>query len=327
MTAMTTPGLALPPLGLGTAGIGNLYRPVSDRQAEELLASAWASGIRYFDTAPFYGLGRAEARLGRFLAGLSDPVLVSTKVGRVLEPVDPASVPEVGFADPLPFAPRFDYSRDGLLRSFDASLRRLGRVPDLLLIHDIGERTHGAEGNAAHLSALRAGGFRALEELRAGGVRGIGIGVNEVEIGLALLGEVRLDAILLAGRHTLLDRSAEPLLRRAEALDVAVIAAGIFNSGLLATGARPDARFDYMPAPPDVLDRVAALERVAAGHSVPLAALALQFPGRDPAVRTLLLGSASAQELASSLVNLEVPVPLGAWAEIEASEGSDEPSR
>jgi D-threo-aldose 1-dehydrogenase len=229
--------LSLPPLGLGTAGIGNLYRTVSDGQAEELLASAWAAGIRYFDTAPFYGLGRAETRLGRFLSGLPEPVLVSTKVGRVLEPVDPDRVPEVGFADPLPFTPRFDYSRDGLWRSFDDSVRRLGRVPDLLLIHDIGERTHGAEGNAAHMAALRSGGFRVLEDLRAQGVRGIGIGVNEVVIALALLEEVRLDGILLAGRHTLLDRSAGPLLRRAEALGVGVIAAGAFNSGILATGA------------------------------------------------------------------------------------------
>ncbi|EYD76406.1 hypothetical protein Rumeso_02018 [Rubellimicrobium mesophilum DSM 19309] len=313
-----TDALGLPPLGLGTAGIGNLYRPVTDAQAEALLDSAWDAGIRYFDTAPFYGLGRAEARLGRFLSGRREPVLVSTKVGRVLEPVDLDHVPEVGFAEPLPFAPRFDYSRDGLLRSFDDSVGRLGRVPDLLLIHDIGEMTHGTEGNAVHMAALRTGGFRALDELRSSGVRGIGIGVNEVAIGLALLEEVRLDAILLAGRHTLLDRSAGPLLRRAEAAGVAVIAAGVFNSGILATGARPDAKFDYAPASRDILDRVAGMERVAARHEAPLSALALQFPRRDPAVRTTLLGAASAGELAVSLADLERPVPTGAWDDLDA---------
>jgi D-threo-aldose 1-dehydrogenase len=315
---MTNPPIALPPLGLGTAGIGNLYRPMSDAQAEELLAAAWASGIRYFDTAPFYGLGRAETRLGRFLSGLREPVLVSTKVGRVLEPVDPGSVPEVGFADPLPFAPRFDYSRDGILRSFDESVSRLGRVPDIVLIHDIGERTHRREGNAAHMAALRAGGFQALEELRASGVKGIGLGVNEVEIGLTLLGEVQLDAILLAGRHTLLDRSAGPLLRSAEAKGAAVIAAGVFNSGILATGARPGARFDYLSASRDILDRVAAMERVAARYGAPLPALALQFPKRDEAVTTVLLGAASVRELESSLANLGQPVPDEAWLDLGA---------
>lgn len=305
--------LSLPPLGLGTAGIGNLYRPVSDTQAEELLASAWDSGLRYFDTAPFYGLGRAETRLGRFLSGLRQPVLVSTKVGRVLEPVSHGDVSEAAVA------PRFDYSRDGLLRSFDDSVARLGRVPDLLLIHDIGKMAHGVEGNARHVAALRSGGFRALEELRAGGVRGLGVGVNEVEIALALLDEVRLDAILLAGRHTLLDRGAGPLLRRAEAEGVAVIAAGVLNSGILATGARPGAMYNYAPAPREVLDRVAGLERVAARHRVPLSALALQFPRRDPAVTTTLLGAATARELASSLADLERPVPPGAWDDLDAT--------
>jgi D-threo-aldose 1-dehydrogenase len=290
---------------------------VSDNQAEDLLAFAWDSGLRYFDTAPFYGLGRAEIRLGRLLSGLREPVLVSTKVGRVLEPVDPDQVPEVGFAEPLPFAPRFDYSRDGLRRSFDESVMRLGRVPDLLLIHDIGERTHGVDGNAMHMTALRSGGFRALEDLRAEGVRGIGIGVNEVEIALALLEEVRLDAILLAGRHTLLDRSAAPLLRRAEATGAAIIAAGVFNSGILASGAQPGAKFDYVPASQDMLGRVADLELIAAHHGISLAAMALHFPRSDPAVGTLLLGAASVQELSSSLDDLERPVPAAAWADAE----------
>lgn len=322
---MTGLHLTLPPLGLGTAGIGNLYRAVSDGQAEEKLASAWAAGIRYFDTAPFYGLGRAEVRLGRFLSGLPEPALVSTKVGRVLDPVDPDRVPEVGFVDPMPFAPRFDYSRDGLLRSFDASLARLGRVPEILLIHDIGERTHGPEGNAAHLAALRSGGFRALEELRTSGVQGIGLGINEVEIGLTLIEEVQLDAILLAGRLTLLDQSAKPLLRRAESMDVAMIAAGVLNSGILATGALPDAKYDYTQAPQRTLERVAGMERIAVCHRVPLVALALQFPRRDPAVTTMLLGAASVQELDSSLANLEKPVPAAAWDMLEALARSEGP--
>lgn len=324
--SMTSKRLILPPLGLGTAGVGNLYHAVSEEQAEKLLAAAWASGIRYFDTAPFYGLGRAETRLGSFLSGIREPVLVSTKVGRVLEPVDPDRVPEVGFADPMPFAPRFDYSRDGLLRSFEDSLARLGRVPDILLIHDIGERTHGPDANAAHMAALRSGGFRALEELRASGVRGIGLGINEIEIGLTLIEEVQLDAVLLAGRYTLLDQSARPLLRRADSLGIAMIAAGVLNSGILATGARPDAKFDYAQAPQMTLERVAAIERVAVRHQIPLMALALQFPRRDPAVTTTLLGAASAEELAASLGNLEKPVTTEIWNELEALTRSEHPS-
>jgi D-threo-aldose 1-dehydrogenase len=307
----------LPPLGLGTAGIGNLYRSVSDEDAQKLLTAAWDAGIRYFDTAPFYGSGRAEERLGRFLSHRGDAVIVSTKVGRVLDPADPQHNPDQGFADPLPFVSRFDYGRDGILRSFEGSVARLGRVPDIVLIHDIGERTHGAERNCCHLADLRFGGFRALEELRAQGVRAVGIGVNEVEIGLQLLKETRLDVILLAGRHTLLDRGASSLFRRAEALGTAIIAAGVYNSGILATGSARHAKFDYASAPRWIHDRVERLEQVAARHRLPLSALAVQFPSRDPAVSTVLLGATSAAELASSLSSLARAVPAAAWAEVE----------
>ena len=307
----------LPPLGLGTAGIGNLYRSVSDEDAENLLVAAWDAGIRYFDTAPFYGFGRAEERLGRFLSHPREGVIVSTKVGRVLDPADPERIPDHGFADPLPFAPRFDYGRDGVLRSFEGSVARLGRVPDILLIHDIGERTHVADGNSRHLADLRSGGFRALEELQGQGVRRVGIGVNEVEIGELLLNETRLDVILLAGRHTLLEREAKSLLRRAEGQGTAIIAAGIYNSGILATGSVPEAKFDYAAAPPWIQARVERLGKVSARHQLPLSALAVQFPRRDPAVSTVLLGAASAAELASSLTDLARNVPPAAWAEVE----------
>jgi len=304
---------ALPSLGLGTAGIGGLYRRVAEQDAQTLLQTAWERGIRYFDTAPFYGCGLAEQRLGRFLAGVAPPVIVSTKVGRVLEP-DPSPDFVASVEQPFPLNPRYDYSYDGLMRSLDSSVLRLGRIPDVVLIHDIGVSTHGAEGNARHMSDLSGSGFRALEQFRSGGVRMIGIGVNEVEACQVFLsGEIELDVILLAGRYTALDRTGTEVIRRAAAKGVQVVAAGVLNSGILATGTAQGAKFNYATAPDDVVGQVKRLEHLAQNAGISLRRVAMQFPRRNPGVTTTLLGAATSTELTELLDDLDASVPANLW--------------
>ena len=234
-------GFDVPAFGLGCAPIGNLYRAVSDAQAIATVHAALAGGIGYLDTAPYYGHGRSESRIGEGLREWKGarPIL-STKVGRVLDPVPPGEEGDFGFAAPLPFRPRFDYSRGGARRSLEESLARLGveRI-DIALIHDIGRTTHGD----AHPAVMRQVLVETLPELRAlkdeGLLRWIGIGVNECEVCLELLPYAELDCILLAGRYTILEQSAltTGLLDMCIVRGVRLLAAGVFNSGLLA--ARP----------------------------------------------------------------------------------------
>ncbi len=303
----------------GCTGIGNLYKAVNRDEAAATLQVAWDAGIRYFDTAPRYGHGLSELRLGDFLYGKPrDSYVVSTKVGRVLRPVPEDSVPDYGFADPLPFAADYDYSYDGVMRAFDQCLTRLGlnRI-DIVYIHDIGILTHGKADNDRHVRDLLEGGFKALDELRSrGAVKAIGIGVNEVRICLDLMDRFPLDCILLAGRYSLLDRSAEPdLLARCLKEGTSLVVGGVFNSGILATGPIPGATFDYAPASGDVLDRVRSLEAVAAKYDVPLAAAAMQFPLGSPAVASVLIGTGSARSLTRNLSQLDYKVDPTAWAE------------
>jgi aryl-alcohol dehydrogenase-like predicted oxidoreductase len=214
------------------------------------LQAAWDGGIRHFDTAPFYGSGLAELRLGQFLAGRSrDGFTLSTKVGRVLEPEAEGQGVDPTFPGRLPFVPRFDYSHDGVMRSFEASLQRLGvdRV-DLLLLHDIDTVTHGAAQHASMDLAMRSG-LRAMQALRkAGAVRAIGLGVNECAVCLEAMRHADWDCFLVAGRYTLLEQPAlNELLPACARRGIGVIAAGIFNSGILATGAATGGRYDYQP--------------------------------------------------------------------------------
>jgi D-threo-aldose 1-dehydrogenase len=308
--------IALPRLGMGTAALGNLYRPVSDGQAAETLSAALDAGIRYFDTAPHYGFGLAEERLGRALAGRSD-VIVSTKVGRLLAPIANGGGERHGFVDARPFEPVFDYSHDGVLRSLESSLGRLGRDRvDILFAHDIGAMTHG-EGHEAMLTQFLDGGYPALRRLRDEGVVDvIGIGVNEVAICLDLIERVELDVILLAGRYTLLDcAAADRLLPACLDRGIRIVIGGPYNSGILARPlvAATDPRFDYAPAPADVLDRARAIETecLRAGASLPQAAL--QFPLRHPAVAAVIPGMASPAEVADNVARLADPVPESLW--------------
>jgi D-threo-aldose 1-dehydrogenase len=311
--------LQLPLLGMGTAAIGNLYRAMPDAEAHAAVQAALDAGIRYFDTAPHYGFGLAEERLGAVIEGRDD-VIVSTKVGRLLVPTG-ATGERHGFVDARPFEPVFDYSHDAVLRSHEESLRRLRRDRvDILLAHDIGQLTHG-DRHQAVLAQFLDGGYRAMRSLRdQGAVDAIGIGVNEVAICLDLLERVELDVILLAGRHTLLDSgAAETLLPLCEAKGVRVIVGGPYNSGILA---RPlaeatDLHYDYAAPPPAMVAKARAIEAVAERFGVSLPVAALHFPLRHPAVASVIPGMANAAEVADNAARLAVPVPEAMWVAID----------
>jgi D-threo-aldose 1-dehydrogenase len=304
---------------MGTAAIGNLYRAMPDAEAHAAVRAALDAGIRYFDTAPHYGFGLAEERLGAVIEGRDD-VLVSTKVGRLLVPTE-ATGERHGFVDARPFEPVFDYSHDAILRSHEESLRRLRRDRvEILLAHDIGQLAHG-HAHEAMLGQFLGGGYQAMRRLRdEGAVEAIGIGVNEVAICLDLLERVELDVILLAGRHTLLDRSAaETLLPLCEAKGVRVIVGGPYNSGILA---RPlaeatDLHYDYAAPPSAMVAKARAIETVAERFGVSLPVAALHFPLRHPAVASVIPGMANAAEVADNVARLATPVPEALWAAID----------
>ena len=233
--------LAVSVLGFGGASMGNLYQPVNDQDAAATIMAAWDLGIRYFDTAPYYGFGLSERRLGDVLRQFPrQNFCVSTKVGRILDPDIAADVSKVrnGFATPMPFNPRYDYSYDGVMGSFEASLQRTGLAKlDILLVHDIGRLTHG-ENHNQHFNDLKDGGYRALDELRANGdIRAVGLGVNEWEVCIDVMDIGQFDCFLLAGRYTLLEQSSlESFFPKCKAHGASIILGGAYNSGILATG-------------------------------------------------------------------------------------------
>lgn len=295
----------VPRIGLGTAALGGLFAAVDDKTAARTIDRAWERGIRFFDTAPLYGHGLSERRVGRALAGRPrDEFVLSTKVGRVLRDGAPAD-PGQSFWKGAPAANAvFDFSFDGVLQSLEESLERLGldRV-DVVHIHDPDDH---------YADALR-GAYPALARLRAEGIiRAVGVGLNQAALAARFAEEVELDCVLLAGRYTLLDRSAADVLPLLAELGVAVIAAGVFNSGLLAGGTT----FDYEVAPHETVQRVAQLDAVCATHGVTLKTAALQFPLRHAAVTSLLLGPRSVAELDENLDLLEAPVPDELWREL-----------
>ncbi|MCQ8870465.1 aldo/keto reductase [Mesorhizobium sp. LMG17149] len=305
-------------VSFGGAALGGLYRACSREAAMETLQGAWDAGLRYFDTAPFYGFGLSERRFGDFLRYKPrDSYVLSTKVGRLFRPVPDDQVPDHSYVDPLPFALDYDYSYDGIMRSVEFSYARLGlnRI-DILFVHDIGAYTHGVEKTKLHFRDLMDGGLKALEELkRSGVISAYGLGVNEVQICLDVMREAPLDCILLASRYSLLDRSAEAeLLPLCRARQTSLVIGGVFNSGILATGPVQGAHFDYRPASHDMLDRVGAMERIAAEGGYPLAAAAFQFPLHEPAVATVLTGTAKLANLTRNLQLLDIDVPETEYA-------------
>ncbi|MGI9368525.1 MAG: aldo/keto reductase [Ruegeria sp.] len=300
-------------VSFGCASIGNLYRAVSDDGAQEVLQDAWDAGIRYFDTAPRYGRGLAEQRLGRFLSNKDrDGHVISTKVGRILSPGQPMAEAD-GFVDPLPNDVRHDYSGDGLEASLEHSLDLLKTTYcDIVFVHDIGTYTHGAE-NAHHMEAFLGSGYERLVRLKEKGrIRAFGLGVNENQICLDVMEHGPIDVILLAGRLTLLDRSAEDALcAKCHQQGTSLVLGGIFNSGILATGAVDGATYDYEPATPEIIAKVTELESKARALNIPLATAALHFAHRHPLAASVLLGTAKTSSLRRNLAGLESQVPEG----------------
>jgi len=300
-------------LSFGGGPIGNLFTPVSDDDARAAIDAAWDGGIRTFDTAPHYGLGLSERRLGAALAHRPRAeYVVSTKVGRLLEPASGTGRDPEGFAVPASYVRRWDFSADGVRRSLEASLERLGldRV-DIALIHDAD--AHGEQ-------ALREA-YPALERLRAAGtVRAIGAGMNQTAMLTRFVTDTDVDVVLAAGRYTLLDRSAaEVLLPAARRRGVSVIAAGVFNSGVLAAPV-PGATYDYQAAPDSLIRRARLLEQACGRFGVPLRAAAARFPLTDPAVASVLIGARSATEITDAIALRGLDIPAALWGALAAGE-------
>lgn len=309
-------------LGYGTAPLGNLYAEVGEAEAHAALQRALQLGIRYFDTAPYYGHGLAERRLGQALAGVPrDSFMVSTKVGRRIEP-DAAM--RGAFTDG--FAIRgsravFDYSRDGVLRSFEASLQRLAlaRV-EILLLHDVGRLTHG-ERHPRMLRQALDEALPTMAELRdAGAIDAIGIGVNEVEVCLELMPRFDLDCVMLAGRYTLFEQvAALDMLAEAQRRGVRVIAAGPYNSGLLGDPRGPGDTYDYAAAGVGALIRAREIYAVCADAGVDVGAAALQFPLAHPAVAAVVAGMRSVLEVEIAVTRSLQRVPARVWPRLRAA--------
>lgn len=303
-------------IAFGCSGLGNLYRRIADAEARAVLERAWDRGIRYFDTAPHYGRGLSEARLGQFLQGRKrSDYAISTKVGRLLSP-GPALAEADGFIEPLPNAVRYDCSGDGIEAALEQSCERLGtRYVDIVYVHDIGRMTHGAE-NARHMADLVGSGLDRLRGLKARGrIGAFGLGVNENEACLEVMGIAEIDVILLAGRLTLLDRSAEEcLVPLCRTRGTSLVLGGVFNSGILATGPVPAAHFDYVPASPDVLARTGVLQDRARAAGVDLATAALRFAMTHPQAASVLIGTARTASLDRNLDAAEAHWPAAADA-------------
>jgi D-threo-aldose 1-dehydrogenase len=301
--------LTLPRVGLGTAPIGGLYAPVGDDAAHATVDRAWDGGVRFFDTAPFYGLGRSEERLGRALADRPrDEFVLATKVGRLLRAGAPRDRDRELWKEPAALEPVFDFSGEATLRSVAESLERLGldRI-DVLHVHDAQD----------HVDEALRGAYPALAELRADGtIAAVGAGMNYVEPLIRLAHEADFDCFLVAGRYTLLDQTALPeLLPLCLGRGIRVIVGGVYNSGILADPS-PGATFDYAPAPRGRLEQARRLAAACARHGVPLIAAALQFPLAHPAVASVLVGARSPAEVDASLDALALPIPGELWGEL-----------
>ena len=305
--------LSLSALGLGCSQMGGLYRATSAREVADVFAGAWSAGIRYFDTAPFYGYTLSEHRLGMMLAEQPrDSFVLSSKVGRLMRPDSSVQPGDDDWACPYPFRPQYDYSYAGVMRSFEDSLQRLGLARiDILYVHDIGRATHGEQHSHYWSQLTTGGGFRALEELRRSGqVAAVGLGVNEWEVVHDSLQEIDLDCTMLAGRYTLLEQtSLSPLLEECVRRGTAVVIAGVFNSGILAG----NNKFNYGAAPAEIVERVRALQSTCDEFAVSLPAAALQFPMAHPAVVSCVVGTRTAAQLELNLACFEQAIPAAFW--------------
>ena len=307
-------------LGLGTAPIGNFRRRLEDEQARAVVDASWAAGIRYFDTAPFYGHGLAEHRLGEALRWRPrQEFVVSTKVGRLLHPIERRQLRSADYVDALPFAVEYDYSHDAIMRSVEDSLQRLAleRI-DILLVHDVDVYTHGVAMQQHHFDQLMTSGWKALQRLRDDGtVASVGLGVNESEVCLEALRRHDFDAFLLAGRYTLLEQApVRDFLPLCEERGASVIIGGVFNSGILATGDVAGAAYNYEPAPTEERSRTARISAICAEFEVGLPAAALHFVLAHPAISTTVVGTRSVEHLLECAAAMAEPIPSSFWDEL-----------
>jgi D-threo-aldose 1-dehydrogenase len=307
-------GLEITTLGLGCASLAGIFTDVPADQARATISHALDVGINYVDTAPQYGYGRSEHLVGDVLRERRAGTVLSTKVGRKLKPVTGWSEPH-NWVNPLPFDQVYDYSYDGVMRSYEDSLQRLGmNGVDILYVHDIGTATHGVEGNKPLWKQLETGGYRALRELRdSGAVKAIGLGVNEWQVLMDAFALGDWDVFLLAGRYTLLEQtSLSPFMTTCLERGASVVIGGPFNSGILVGGST----FNYAKAPQAIVDRVKALETVCQDFGVALPAAALQFPLTHPAVCNVLPGPKSPEELDGILKWWDAKIPDALWVEL-----------
>ena len=317
-------GVALTQLGFGGAPLGELFVRVDEATAAATLQAAWDAGVRYYDTAPYYGRGLSEIRFGRFLdAKPRSDFVLSSKVGRWFFPPARPDEFQTGpvWAGGLRFEHVHDYSYDGIMRSYEQSQMRLGmnRI-DLLLIHDLDFWFHATEAKvAAHLSQLFTSGWRALDELRSHGlVRGVGAGINELGMMPRFLDALPLDFFLVALRYTLMEQEVlEAEFPYCERAGVGIVIGGVYSSGITATGPIEGAKYNYSDATPEVMERVRRMQAVCASHGTPLAAAALQFPLAHPIVASVIPGAVSPDQVRQNVENFRRPIPASLWSDLK----------
>lgn len=306
-------GLQVPRMGMGSAPLGGLFQDVPETRATATVKRALDLGINFFDTAPLYGHGKSETYLGKALSGVPRPSYVlATKVGRLLVPTDPSQLEKREFDNPLPFKPTFDFSYDAVMRSYEESLKRLNldRI-DILHIHDPDD----------YYEQAIKGAYPALAKLRSqGAIRAVGAGMNQAEMLARFAREGEFDCFLLAGRYTLIDHTGlKELLPLCVQKNISIIIGGPYNSGVLASGAQPGAKFNYADAPEEILQKVRKVEEVCQRHNVPMKAAALQFPLAHPAVASVIPGARSVEEIEENFRLISHPIPGDFWADMRKS--------
>ena len=308
-------------LSFGAAPIGNFMRPFTDTSARDMVDQAWDQGVRYFDTAALYGHGLSEYRLGHALRERPrDSYVLSTKVGRVLRPAPLGSFDAGLWVDTPPMEAQFLYTYDGVMRAFEDALQRLMTDHvEIVLMHDVDRYTHGDTKDEMFTTAVEDG-FKALLELRDQGVvQAIGFGVNEADVLEEAVRRTDSDSVLLAGRYTLLEQQPlDNLLPLCEERGVGVVLGGVYNSGILATGPHPGAKFNYGPAGEDVMETARRIEKVCQHYGVPLPAVAIQFAAAHPAVASVCIGSRTQEQQAGTARYLDTVIKPEVWSDLRA---------
>jgi D-threo-aldose 1-dehydrogenase len=319
-----TTNLEVTELGLGGAPMGGFRATISDAEATKLTDAAYESGVRYFDTSPFYGYGRSELRMGAALREKPrHEYVLSTKIGRILHAMKPGEKPPADFRDNgLPgFAPVFDYTYDGVMRSLEHSHLRLGLARiDIALIHDVDFwTTRDRAVLEERFKTVMDSGFKALGELRRAGVIGaIGVGINEADTSLRFIRAGNFDCMLLAGRYTLLEQGGlEVFLPECVERNVSVILGGPYNSGILTGGVKPGVTHDYVAAPAQLIEKAQKIEAVCQRHGVELGAAAMQFPLFHPAVCSVIPGALSVAEVKQNVSRMSAKIPADLWSELK----------